>query len=78
LFSIGARIRERPGDVIVKDIKGTPPLRPRLLESLKLVIEKLLWDRKTHLNITTTLSTYATIIGTKGIRPYVVCLVAGL
>jgi hypothetical protein len=42
LFSISARIRERLGDVIVKDIKGTPPLRPRLLESLKLVIENYL------------------------------------
>jgi hypothetical protein len=35
-------MRERLGDVIVKDIKGTPLLRPRLLESLKLVIENYL------------------------------------
>ena len=78
LFSISTRIRERPGNIIVKDIKGTPLLRPRLLESLKLVIENYLQDRKTHLNITTTLSTYTTIIRTKGIRPYVVCLIIGL
>ena len=78
MFSISARIRERLGDVIVKDIKGTPLLRPRLLESLKLVIENYLRDRKTYLNVTTALSTYITIIKTKGIRPYVVYLIAGL
>ena len=78
LFSISTRIRERPGDIIVKDIKGTPPLRPRLLESLKLVIENYLQDRKTHLNATTALSTYITITRTKGIRPYVVYLITGL
>jgi len=39
LFSISTRIRERPGDIVVKDIKSTPPLRPGLLESSKLVIE---------------------------------------
>ena len=78
LFSISARIRECPGNIIVKDIKGTPLLRPRLLESLKLVIENYLQDRKTHLNATTTLSTYVTIIRTKGIRPYAVCLIIGL
>jgi hypothetical protein len=32
LFSIGTRIRERPGDIIVKDVKGISPLRPRLLK----------------------------------------------
>jgi hypothetical protein len=42
LFSISTRIRERPGDIIVKNIKGTPLLRPGLLESLKLVIENYL------------------------------------
>jgi len=36
MFSISARIEESPGDIVVKDIKGTLPLRPRLL---KLVIE---------------------------------------
>ena len=38
LFSISTRIRKRLGDIIVKDIKETPLLRPGLLESLKLVI----------------------------------------
>jgi hypothetical protein len=42
LFSIGTRIRKRLGDIVVKDIKGMPLLRPRLLESLKLVIENYL------------------------------------
>jgi len=32
MFSIGARIRESLGDVVVKDIKGLSPLRPRLLK----------------------------------------------
>ena len=71
-------MRERLGNVIVKDIKGTPLLRPGLLESLKLVIENYLWDRKTYLNVTTALGTHATIIRTKGIGPYVVCLIVGL
>ena len=39
MFSIGARIRESLGDVVVKDIKGLSLLRPRLYRSLKLVIE---------------------------------------
>ena len=42
LFSISTRIRERLGNIVVKDIKGMPLLRPRLLESLKLVIEDYL------------------------------------
>src|SRR6266436_2696413 len=78
LFSISARIGERLGDIVVKNIKGTPLLRSGLLESLKLVIENYLGDRKTHLNITTALSIYITIIGTKGIRPYIVYLIIGL
>jgi len=32
LFSVYARIRESLGDVVVKDIKGMSPLRPRLLK----------------------------------------------
>ena len=78
LFSISTRIRERLGNIIVKDIKGTPLLRPRLLESLKLVIKNYLQNRKTHLNITTALSTHIIIIRTKGIRPYAVYLIIGL
>ena len=31
-FSISARMRECLGNIIVKDIEGTPPLRPRLLK----------------------------------------------
>jgi hypothetical protein len=42
LLSIGTRIRKRLGNIVVKDIKGTPLLRPGLLESLKLVIENYL------------------------------------
>jgi hypothetical protein len=67
LLSISTRIRKRPGDIVVKDIKGTPLLRPGLLESLKLVIENYLGDRKTYLNATAALSIYVTIIRTKGI-----------
>jgi len=77
-LSISTRMRKRPGDIVVKDIESTPPLRPGLLESLKLIIENYPWDRKTHLNITAALSMHATIIRTKGIRPYVVCPIAGL
>ena len=32
LFSIYTRIKESPGNVVVKNIKGTLPLRPRLLK----------------------------------------------
>ena len=32
LFSISIRIRECPGNIVVKDIKGTPLFRPRLLK----------------------------------------------
>ena len=32
LFSIYAGIRESPGNIVVKNIKGTSPLRPRLLK----------------------------------------------
>ena len=78
MLSISTRIRKHPGDIVVKDIKSMPLLRPGLLESLKLVIENYLWDRKTHLNATTALSTHATITRTKGIRPYAVYLVTGL
>ena len=71
MFSISTKIRGRLGNIVVKDIKGTPLLRPKLLESLSR-------DRKTHLNITATLSIYIIIIRTKGIRPYAVCLIIGL
>ena len=32
LFSISIRIRECSGNIVVKNIKSTPPLRPRLLK----------------------------------------------
>ena len=41
-LSISTGIRKRPGDIVVKNIKSTPPLRPGLLESLKSVIENYL------------------------------------
>jgi len=38
-FSISARMRESPGNIVVKDIKESSPLRPRLYRSLKLAME---------------------------------------
>ena len=35
IFNISIGVRESPGDVIIKDIKGMPPLRPKLLKKLK-------------------------------------------
>jgi len=32
MFSISARIRESLGDIVVKDIKESSPLRPKLLK----------------------------------------------
>jgi len=32
MFSISARIRQSLGNIVVKDIKGTLPLRPRILK----------------------------------------------
>ena len=72
LFSISTRIRESPGNIIVKDIKSTSLFRPRLL---KLVIEDYLKDRKAYLNVTTTFSMYIPIIRTKGVRLYIVGLI---
>ena len=66
MLSISTRIRERLGDIIVKDVKGILLLGPRLLKS-KVSNRSLLRIEKTHLNITTALSIYITIIRTKGI-----------
>jgi len=33
MLSISAKIRESLGDVVVKNIKGTSPLRPRLFKA---------------------------------------------
>ena len=41
LFRISTRVRESLGNIVVKDIKGTPLLRPRLLKSLKAYNRKL-------------------------------------
>ena len=70
-FSISTGIRECPGNIVVKDIKGTPPLRPRLLK-LQISNKKLFKDRKTYFNITTTFTTHAPIIKTKGIKFYII------
>src|ERR1700721_1949886 len=77
LFSIYAKIKESLGNIVVKDIKGTLPLRPRLLK-LKVSNGNLLRIEKAHLNATTTLSIYALIIRTKGIKSNAVRLIIGL
>ena len=38
MFNISTRIKQSLGNVVVKDIKGTLPLRPKLLK-LKSVME---------------------------------------
>ena len=75
MFSIGARIRKSPGNIVVKDVKSTLLFRPRLL---KLAIEDYLKDRKAYLNITTTFGTYILITRTKGVRPHIVGLITYL
>ena len=75
LLRISARVRESPGNIVVKDIKGILLLRPRLLQYLKAYNRKLSKKRKTSLNITTTLRVYILIIRTKGIRFYTVSLI---
>ena len=74
-LSISTRVRESLGNIVVKDIKGTPLFRPRLLKSLKAYNKKLSKKRKTYLNITTTLRAHVLITRTKGIRPYIVGLI---
>src|SRR6266700_3451648 len=75
LLRISTRVRESLGDIIIKDIKGTLPLRPRLLKSLKAYNRKLSKNKKTYLNVTATLKAYALVTKTKGIRPYIVGLI---
>ena len=55
-----------------------PPLRPRLLKSLKACNRKLSKNRKTYFNVTTTLRVYTLITKTKGVRPYAVGLITRL
>ena len=69
LFSISTRIRESPGNIVVKDIKSTSPFRPRLL---KLAMEDYPKDRKAYLNVTTTSGTHTPITRTEGVRLYTV------
>ena len=71
-------MRESPGDIVVKDIKGTPPLRPRLLKSLKAYNRKLSKNKKTYFNVTATLRAHTPVIRTKGIRPHIVGLIVRL
>ena len=73
-FSINTGIRECPGNIVVKDIKGTPPLRLRLLK-LQISNGKLFKNKKTHFNTTATLTIYTPIIRTKGIRFYIISFI---
>src|SRR6266700_841981 len=75
LLRISIRVRESLGDIVVKDIKGTLPLRPRLLKSLKAYNRKLSKNKKTYLNTTATFRVYTLVIKTKGVRPYIVGLI---
>ena len=75
MFRISTGVRESLGDVVVKDIKSTPPLRPRLLKSLKACNRKLFKNRKTYFNATATFKAHVLIIRIKGVRPYIVGLV---
>src|SRR6266699_1994942 len=75
---ISARVRESLGDIVIKDIKGTPPLRPKLLKSLKAYNRKLSKNKKTHLNTTTTLKAHTSVTRTKSIRPHTMGLIARL
>ena len=75
LLRISTRVRKSLSNVVVKDIKGMLPLRPRLLKSLKAYNGKLFKNRKTYFNITTTFRVHTLIIKTKGVRPYTVGLI---
>ena len=78
MFRISARVRESLGDIVVKDIKGILPLRPRLLKSLKAYNRKLSKNKKTYLNATATLRVHIPVIRTEGVRPYIVGLIVYL
>ena len=73
MFRVNAKIG--PGNIVVKDIKGTPLFKPRLLKSLKSLQWKLFKDKKTYLNITATFAMYIPVIRTKGVRFYAVSLI---
>ena len=73
-FSISTKMRECLDNIVVKNIKGMPPLRLRLLK-LQVNNKKLSKDKKTYLNITTTFITHTPIIRTEGIKFYIVSLI---
>ena len=72
MLRISTKVRESLGDIVVKDIKGMLPFRPRLLKSLKACNRKLFKNRKIYLNVTATFRVYVLVIRTKGVRPYIV------
>ena len=67
-------MRECLGNIVVKDIKGTPPLRLRLIK-LQVSNRKLFKDKKIYFNTTATLTMYTLIIKTEGIKSYTVSLI---
>ena len=77
LFNISTKIREYLGNIIVKNIKSTPPLRPRLLK-LQVSNKKPFKNKKTHLNITATFAIHTPITKTKGIKSYIVSFITYL
>ena len=77
LFSISAEIKDCINNIIVKNIKGMLPLRPRLIK-LQVSNRKLSKDRKTYFNITAIFTTHTLIIRTEGIRSYIVSLIVCL
>ena len=78
LFRISTRVKESLSNIVVKDIKGTPLFRPRLLKSLKAYNRKLSKNKKTYLNITAIFKAHTPIIRTKGVRLYIVGLIIRL
>ena len=73
-FSISTGMREYLSNIVVKNIKGMPLLRFRLLK-LQVSNRKLFKDRKTYFNITITLATYIPITRTKNIRFYIISFI---
>jgi hypothetical protein len=69
MFSISAK--KSLDNVVVKDIKGLLQFMPR---PLKFKVS----NRKAYLNATAAFSIYTLIIRTKGIKSYIVSLIASL
>ena len=76
-FSISIKIREYPNNIVVKNIKNTPPFRPRLLK-LQVSNKKLSKDKKAYFNTTTALNTHISITKTKSIKSHVIHLITCL